>query len=146
MSIAATKRARQSSAGKQSTGKSNAAPRNDFAQVFSALRAILECYEGRLAAKSNRPDYYYLETHGPTYRNRPMYFAAARVGKACVSYHLMPVYACPELKQSISPELRKRMQGKACFNFRKVESRLFEELARLTAEGFEKFRNLRYLR
>jgi hypothetical protein len=45
----------------------------------------------------------------------------------------------PELLQDISPELRKRMQGKSCFNFKKVEPNLFKELAELTQKGAVKF-------
>ena len=35
----------------------------------------------------------------------------------------MPVYGLPELLADISPELRRRMQGKACFNFTRVDER-----------------------
>jgi hypothetical protein len=45
----------------------------------------------------------------------------------------------------MSPELRKRMQGKACFNFKAVDKSLFEELAALTREGYERFKALGYL-
>jgi hypothetical protein len=51
----------------------------------------------------------------------------------------MPVYMYPELLQDISPELKKRMQGKSCFNFKKVEPGLFQELTELTRKGAEKF-------
>ena len=51
----------------------------------------------------------------------------------------MPVYAYPEMRKSLSPALRKRMQGKACFNFTAVDEELFEELRQLTAEGMEGF-------
>jgi hypothetical protein len=46
----------------------------------------------------------------------------------------------PELLKDISPELKKHMQGKSCFNFKKVDTALFEELAALTREGAEKFK------
>lgn len=45
----------------------------------------------------------------------------------------------PELLNGISPELKKRMQGKSCFNFKKVEPELFKELAELTKKGAERF-------
>jgi hypothetical protein len=45
----------------------------------------------------------------------------------------------PDLLKGISPELKKHMQGKSCFNFRKVESELFRELAELTRKGAERF-------
>jgi hypothetical protein len=53
----------------------------------------------------------------------------------------MPVYMYPELLKNISPALKKHMQGKSCFNFKKVEPELFEELAALTREGFKGFQN-----
>jgi len=61
------------------------------------------------------------------------YFGGVRIGKSYVSYYLMGVYADPGLAATISPGLRKRMQGKSCFNFAKVDEGLFEELSVLTA-------------
>ena len=63
-----------------------------------------------------------------------------QVKKNYVSFYLMPVYMYPELLKGISPELKKRMQGKSCFNFKKVEADLFHELADLTKKGTEKFK------
>lgn len=51
----------------------------------------------------------------------------------------MPVYMYPEMLDDISPELRKRTQGKSCFNFKTVDETLFDELAALTKRGFERF-------
>jgi hypothetical protein len=42
-------------------------------------------------------------------------FAGVRLGKAYVSFYLMPVYVEPKLLDGISPELKKRMQGESCF-------------------------------
>ena len=117
----------------------------DFKPVFAALRQILKPYEGRLKAVHDKPDYYYLETHEPTYKNKRMFFAAVRIGKNYVSYHLMPVYGIPELQKSISPALKKRMQGKACFNFTQVDETCFKELETLTSSGFQKFKSMKYL-
>ena len=69
------------------------------------------------------------------------YVAGIRIGKSYVSYYLMPVYGIPSLLDGISPELRRRMQGKACFNFTRIDEALFEELATLTATGIELFRD-----
>jgi hypothetical protein len=43
------------------------------------------------------------------------------------------------MRKSLTPALRKRMQGKACFNFTTVDEELFEELRQLTAAGAEGF-------
>src|SRR5689334_24730321 len=54
----------------------------------------------------------------PQHKGQPLFFGSIRVGKAYVSFHLLPIYMCPEMNKLVSPELKKRMQGKACFNFK----------------------------
>ncbi len=66
--------------------------------------------------------------------------------KNYVSYHLMPVYAFPELLKGASPELKKRMQGKSCFNFKAVDDKLFAELLRLTEKGYQRFKDEKLIR
>jgi len=73
---------------------------------------------------------------------RGTFVAAARDGKAYASFHLMPVYGFPDLLDAASLELRKRMQGKSCFNFNRIDEPLFTELEGLTARGIERFREL----
>jgi hypothetical protein len=51
----------------------------------------------------------------------------------------MPMYAIEELRNAMSPELKKRMQGKSCFNFSMPDEKLFKELAKLTRIGFKAF-------
>lgn len=130
---------------KKPSGKKPPARSPNYAAVFTALRKLLTPYEGKLVAKTPNRQYYCLESHEPTNKGRPMFFAAVRAGKNYVSYHLMPVYGCRELLNGVSPELMKRMQGKACFNFTAVDERLFGELARLTKAGYDKFKSLKYL-
>ena len=67
------------------------------------------------------------------------------MGKNYVSYHLMPVYMNGVWQKRISPELKKRMQGKACFNFSEVNPALFRQLTDLIAAGFEVYRALKYV-
>jgi hypothetical protein len=50
------------------------------------------------------------------------------------------VYASPELKASMTPELRRRMQGKSCFNFTTIDETLLADLEDLTAKGIPGFR------
>ena len=64
-------------------------------------------------------------------------FGGVNIGKRYVSYHLMCVYMQSDLLESMSSELRKRMQGKSCFNFTKVDEDLFDELSAITAKGRE---------
>jgi hypothetical protein len=60
-----------------------------------------------------------------------------------VSLHLIPVYAQPALLDGISPALRKRMQGKACFNFTTIDGGQLEELGALTREGLRRMETIK---
>jgi hypothetical protein len=56
----------------------------------------------------------------------------------------MGVYGNPKLLEGISKELKTRMQGKSCFNFRTVDEELFTELEQLTAKSIEAFRKMEF--
>jgi hypothetical protein len=96
-------------------------------ETFAALKALLVPYAAPLVVVKDAPDEYYLDAHNAPVAGAQPSFASAKIGKRYVSFHLMPVYVYPELLQEMSPELRKRMQGKSCFNFTKPEAALFAE-------------------
>lgn len=75
----------------------------------------------------------------PRKPREPMFFGAVRRSKTYIGYHLMPVYGRPSLLTGISPALKKRMQGKSCFNFKREDPALFHELADLTRRCAEAF-------
>jgi len=113
----------------------------DFAAAFAVLKTVFADYAPRLAVQADTPIEYTLVTRTASpfkqHKGHGMYFGSVRRGKAYVSFHLVPVYMCPELAESISPALKKRMQGKACFNFKSVpEAALIGDLTRLTEAGF----------
>jgi hypothetical protein len=111
----------------------------DFEAVHARLREIVLKHRGDLALTKEGPAGMALEI--PGLEGKPWgYVAGTRLGKSYVSYYLMPVYATPSLVATLSPELRKRMQGKACFNFRTIDERLFAELDELTASSIPGFR------
>lgn len=62
------------------------------------------------------------------------WFGAVQLKKSYVSFHLMPLDALPALREQLSSDLHKRMQGKSCFNFTKIEPEVFDALERLTAD------------
>jgi hypothetical protein len=117
-----------------------AATAADFAEVFSALKNVMSAYAGDLKVTTDEPRKYYVVTKSLNWKGGPMFFGAVISGKAYVSYHLMPLYICPDLTKQISPDLKRRMQGKTCFNFRNSEEALFAQLGKLTKSGLEAFR------
>lgn len=113
--------------------------------VFDQLKGILTGYEDELAVERDLAGDYYLNAGVHPRTGAPLFFGAAQIKKNYVSFHLMPVYVYPELLDGISAELRARMQGKSCFNFRSPDDVLFGELAALTERGFERYRSDGYL-
>ena len=61
----------------------------------------------------------------------------------CDGHHLAGAEAiCGE--DGISPELKKRMQGKSCFNFKDVDEKLFKELAALTEISYKRLKEVTF--
>ena len=114
-------------------------PQNDFPIVFEELKQMLKPYASRLTITADTPKAYSLDGPYSEKWKQALFFGSAQIKKNYVSFYLMPVYMFPELLNRISPELKKHMQGKSCFNFKKVEPELFEELAALTRVGFNEF-------
>jgi hypothetical protein len=109
-----------------------------FAGVFAVLKPALAGQASRLAIKTDSPKEYTLVTQTPSpypqHKGQPMWFGAVKLGKAYVSYHLMPLYMNGPLVNTVSPQLKKHMQGKTCFNFKAPPApEVLEELRRLTA-------------
>lgn len=127
----------------------------DLVPVFVELRRRMSLHEdvfrhsvnltdanGPGARKTNDPEpesVYLLLGAADDKHPDGLMFGAVRMGKRYVSYHLMCVYMQPDLLAAMSPQLRKRMQGKSCFNFTKVDEDLFDELSAITAKGREMY-------
>lgn len=111
-----------------------------FEPVFEALKQLLQPYADQLVVLHDKPGSYTLTTPASEQHKDGEWFASTQIKKNYVSYYLMPIYCNPDLKEGMSPELQRRMQGKSCFNFKKLDPVLFEELAALTAKGLEDFR------
>ncbi|MDQ2856548.1 MAG: hypothetical protein M3R68_09485 [Acidobacteriota bacterium] len=115
----------------------------DFAATFERLKAILAPYAAKMIVVHDSASIYYLDTTYVMKNKQRMFFGAVRTGKAYVSFHLMPVYCCPDLLKTMSPELKKHMQGKSCFNFKTIDEKLFKELTKLTRAGCARFRGVK---
>jgi|GEM_PF-256100 len=105
--------------------------------VFESLKTLFLPYAKSLEVVTDSADNYYLDTHHIMKNKKPLFFGAVNVKKNYVSYHLMPVYVNPSLLDSMSDALKKRMQGKSCFNFKSIETDLIDELAALTKSSYQ---------
>jgi len=111
-------------------------PRTEYLAVYSALRQLLKPYEDDLTVKTDKPGQCYLESRSAGHGGRRLFFAAAKIKKKYVSYYLPLLYMFPELSGTISPGLRKTMQGQSCFNFTELGPESLQELEKMTRASF----------
>ena len=111
-----------------------------FLPIFARLKNILQSFEPHLVVQTNAPGNYSLNTPFAEAYGKQVFFGAVQARKNYVNFHLMPVYVFPDLLEGMSPNLKKRMHGKSCFNFKALDQETLDELERLTARGFERFK------
>lgn len=115
----------------------------EFKETFETLRDMLQRHGRGLKSTVDTPSEFVLASADKVDRSgRPLFVAGVQIKKNYVSYHLMPIYADPKLLTTVSPDLRKRMQGKGCFNFRSIEPPIAKELSGLTKEGIKRFASI----
>src|SRR6267154_6809553 len=120
--------------------------KNDFDEVFARLKMMLQPYVKKMDVARDDQSCYMLNTRHIMKNNQPLCFGGMRLGKAYVSFYLMSVYASPDLLKGMSLELKKRMQGKSCFNFKEGDEKLFKELDQLTKAGAAKFSDEKFIK
>lgn len=103
---------------------------------------MLQKHAAKLLVTADTPTDFMVASAQKTDRiGRPLFVAGVQIRKRYVSYHLMPVYAVPSVLKGMSPALKKRMQGKGCFNFTDVDAAQLKELSTLTKTGISKFKD-----
>jgi hypothetical protein len=100
-------------------------------EVFPRLCGVLRPFATGCDIQSDTPDNFTLVAKCAMPRKGPVWFASIQRKKNYVTFHLMPLYMNAAMQKRVSPALKKRMQGKACFNFTEVDENLFADLAEL---------------
>jgi hypothetical protein len=119
--------------------------KTEFKRVFEELKSIFKPYAKKMDVSNDTDTYYMLNTRFIMKNKQPLCFGGVRLGKNYVSFYLMSVYGSPAQMKSMSPELKKRMQGKSCFNFKEVDKKLFSELKTLTKLGAAQFSDEKFV-
>ena len=88
----------------------------DFQPLFAELRQVmLDAAPQMIVNKDDARTLDLIAGYAhPRKPGAPIWFGAVRIGKAYVSYHLMPIYTEPALAAAVPDGLKKRMQGKSC--------------------------------
>src|ERR1051325_8310312 len=102
-------------------------PSSQFQATFNRLKAILKKHKQGFDVRPDtdssfgiegKPGPSTLKAWGNKMKKSVMPVAWIDIGKSYVSYHIMGLYMNPAVQNTISKELKARMQGKTCFNFK----------------------------
>jgi len=118
---------------------------SDFTNIYTQLKKVLKTCSANLECIQDSDQEYSLNTHYKLKNKKNLWFGAVQIKKNYVSFHLMPLYLNPALIQKISPELKKKMQGKSCFNFSKPDPHLFSELSQITKLCYSYYKDSGYI-
>ena len=112
----------------------------EFQATFETLKKLLGPYTRTFDVIVDKPGKFYLASRtAKTSSGAAIWFGGVDIRKNYVSFHFIPVYAMPALVKTLSPSLKKRMQGKGCFNFTAIEPAHVKELKALAKIGCESF-------
>jgi hypothetical protein len=120
----------------------------DRIDVADRYAKLLQPYAKKMTLRHDKPGSYMLETKAKSFeifvngkwqtRKAPFMVAAVTAGKAYVSFHLPAVYMYHDLVATYAPSLKKRMQGKSCFNFQTYDPETARGLKALLKAGIER--------
>jgi hypothetical protein len=106
---------------------------DEFPRIFAQLRELMLEAAPTMEITEDAPATFTLKTRWLEARTKqPAWFGWIAIKKSYVAYHVMPLYSLPALNDAVTPALETRRQGKTCFNFKRFDSALFEDLRLLT--------------
>jgi hypothetical protein len=109
---------------------------DEFPEIFAELRGLMLAAAPGMVITDDTPTNFTLKTPWIEARTKePAWFGWIAIKKSYVAYHVMPLYILPTLNDAVPPSLEKRRQGKTCFNFKKADPALFEEIRALTRKA-----------
>lgn len=76
---------------------------------------------------------------------QPTYIAGTIQQKNYVSFYFSPIYSHPDFFKKISPELKKFLKGKSCFNINKTTPQLLKEIEEILKEGINKYKEIEWI-
>ncbi len=105
----------------------------EFAAIFAELRELMRGAAPGMVVTEDTPTNFTLKTTWTEARTgQPAWFGWIAVKKSYVAYHVMPLYSLSALNDAVPASLAKRRQGKTCFNFKKADKALFNDIRALT--------------
>lgn len=121
------------------------------AEIFTKLTATLKKYTPpMIASKGSEKGFELIGNkpvpYGSTKKIIPgMFFAGVGHAKDSVTFHFFPCYMNEEILD-VAPSLVKKLKGKTCFHFKKVEDVNEKELNALLKKGVSAWKKMGYMK
>jgi hypothetical protein len=114
---------------------------DDLTQIFNTLKPLLQAYVPPLTAKVDDASHFDLwSVKDVVIFGRPrqgVYLGGLVIQKSFVGFYYMPIYARPELKTVLAPELIKLLKGKSCFHIKKLDEALLAQIRAALDTGYK---------
>jgi len=120
--------------------------------IFNKLKTALKKQSPPMVVSKDTADTYEIMGNKPVpYGSKKkiipgMYFSNTVARKDMVSFYLFPVYYRQKEFVDIAPATMKCLKGKTCFNFKKEEQVIDEELDALLDKGAQIWKKLGYMK
>jgi hypothetical protein len=115
----------------------------DLKSIFDQLKTMLAVYKPPMNPKLDSDRAYDLWTIKDVdilgKKRTEVYFAGIVIRKTNVGFYYMPIYAEPELKRFLKPELLARLKGKSCFHINKLTPELKVQIADALKAGYRQY-------
>jgi len=73
------------------------------------------------------------------------YIAGVIQQKNYVSFYFSPIYSHPDEFKNLSPNLKKTLKGKSCFNIKNITPQIQKELEALLKRGIDKYKEIKWI-
>jgi hypothetical protein len=126
-------------------------------EIFAKIKKILEKNSGNFLqkdqyigsqAKQQKPGYHLYGSKEVSLfgkKPQPTYIGGVIQQKNYVSFYLSAIYSHPDLLKDISPDLKRVLKGKSCFNISKATPQLLEEVDEILKKGIEKYKEIEWI-
>jgi len=125
--------------------------------IFLEIKKILEKHSSNFLikeqyigsqAKQQKPGFYLYGSKEVSLfgkKPQPTYIAGVIQQKNYVSFYFSPIYSHPDFFKNINPDLKKFLKGKSCFNIKKINPQLLEEIEDLLKKGIIKYKEIDWI-
>jgi len=121
----------------------------DFKEIFNRIKQVMKCFTPPFKViTDNEKSFEMVSDKEIVFMGRKrenVYFAATKIQKTFVGFHLMHIYAQPSEIDRLGKDLKKLLKGKSCFQIKKVNDDLLHQIKESLEQGIDCYKRLKFL-